>query len=76
VDRESIGAEVPELSFTLFTSRWSRLIAALLVALALIAGARAATANENGLAQAQTARSSWSSIDVDAEASVERSSWS
>jgi hypothetical protein len=89
-DHERYGAEVPELSSTLFTRRRSRRTAALVAALASIAlGAATATPwAQHAAPETQTARSSWSSspeITASAEWSLSsgagivhtnRSSWS
>jgi hypothetical protein len=64
VDQESIGAEVPVMSATLFGRKWRQMIAALAAAVALAAGVHALAAG-HGHSQApgvmaSTDRSSWS----------------
>lgn len=87
-DHERYGAEVPELSPTLFTRRRSRRTAALAAALFSIAlGAATATPwAQHATPETQTARSSWSSSpEITASAALSsgagfvyttRSSWS
>jgi hypothetical protein len=65
------GAEVPELSFTLFARKWGVvLLVALVAALALVVSLRSAVRTGGP----ETARSSWSAQTQ--MASAQRSSWS
>jgi hypothetical protein len=73
----SIGAEVPQLSLKLFIRRCSRLVTALVAAIALASGGHALSAHAAARPTAQVSASTGLSLAVDMHEMVPlRSSWS